>query len=81
MKLVANISFDNKVQDTLFYLPREFDARASSLDFGQPMIHMIEDVFMAYWWTLSYIHMMIGVTMLELKLFWWFLVAGSYFLE
>ena len=80
LKLVVDLCFDNKVWDTLFYLLGESDARASSLDFSGPMAHVVGDVFIEYWWSFSYVHVMIGVIILELEPFWWLLVVGSYFL-
>ena len=80
MKMVAGISFDSKAWEMLLYLLVEFDARASSLDYGGPMVCVVGDVFVAYWWILSYMCVMIGVIILELEPFWWLLVAGSYFM-
>ena len=51
MKLVADLSLGIKVWDILFYLPREFDARALSLNFCGVMILMIRDVLEAHWGT------------------------------
>ena len=44
MKLVIYLSLCIKVWDTLFYLPGEFDAGASNLDFGGVMLLMVRDV-------------------------------------
>ena len=44
MKLVAYLSLGIKVWDILFYLPGEFDAGASTLEFGQAIIFMVRYV-------------------------------------
>ena len=51
MKVVVDLSLGIKVWDTLFYLPRESDVGALSLDFGGSMIFMVRDVLETHWGT------------------------------
>ena len=51
MKLVADLSLGIKVWDILFYLPRELDVGASSLDFCGAIIFMVRDVLETHWGT------------------------------
>ena len=69
MKLVVDLSLGIKVWDILFYLPGEFDAGASSLEFGGVMFLMVRDVLETHWGTFSYMHIEIGVIMLMFELF------------
>ena len=50
------------------------------MDFGEPMAHAGWDVFVSYWWSFSYVCVIIGFIVLELEPFWWLLVVSSYFL-
>ena len=65
MKLVADLSLGIKVWDILFYLSRESDARASSLDFGGSMLFMVSDVLETHWGTFP--HDCIEIGWIELK--------------
>ena len=85
MKFVADLSLGIKVWDIIFYLTRESNAGASSLDFGGVMIFMVRDVLETHLVTLSYVCIEIGVIMLKFELFlpcYWncvFLVSGWLF--
>ena len=69
MKLVVDISLGIKVWDIVFYLPRESDVGALSLDFVGVMLFMVRDVLETHWGTFSYVHIEIGVIMLKFELF------------
>ena len=60
MKLVVDLCLGIKVCYILFYLHRESDAGASSLDFGGVMILMVRDVLEKFWGTFPHDFINIG---------------------
>ena len=78
MKLVADLSLGIKVWDILFYLPKEFDARASRLYFYGMILFMVRDVLETHWRT--FLHDFIEIGWIELKFEPFYLVVGTMFL-
>ena len=65
MKMVVENSLGIKVWDTLFYMPGEFTAGASSLDFGGSIIFMVMNVLDTHWGIFP--HDFIEIGWIELK--------------
>ena len=65
MKLISNLSLGIEVWDILFYSPGEYDAGASSLDFGGIILFMVTDVLETHWG--SFPHDCIEIGWIQLK--------------
>ena len=69
INLVADLSLRIKVWDILFYLPKESDVGASSLDFGGAMLFMVMDVLETHLGTFPHDFIEIGWIELKFELF------------